>query len=47
LSDLKYSVNVKQGDPIFLLVGNECDKTFEREVLREEGAALALQQKEI
>lgn len=34
---------VKRGDPIFMLVGNKCDKTFEREVSREEGAALARQ----
>ena len=32
---------VKQGDPIFVLVGNKCDKTYEREVSREEGANLA------
>ena len=32
---------VKQGDPIFMLVGNKCDKTYEREVSREEGANLA------
>jgi GTPase KRas protein len=34
---------VKQGDPVFMLVGNKCDKTYEREVSREEGAALARQ----
>lgn len=34
---------VKRGDPIFVLVGNKCDKTYEREVSREEGAALARQ----
>jgi GTPase KRas protein len=34
---------VKRGDPIFMLVGNKCDKTYEREVSREEGAALARQ----
>jgi len=34
---------VKRGDPIFMLVGNKCDKTHEREVTREEGAALARQ----
>jgi GTPase KRas protein len=34
---------VKRGDPIFMLVGNKCDKAFEREVSKEEGAALARQ----
>jgi GTPase KRas protein len=34
---------VQRGDPIFMLVGNKCDKTYEREVSREEGAALARQ----
>lgn len=34
---------VKRGDPIFMLVGNKCDKAYEREVSREEGAALARQ----
>jgi len=34
---------VKRGDPIFMLVGNKCDKTYEREVSRDEGAALARQ----
>lgn len=34
---------VKRGDPIFMLVGNKCDKTFEREVSKEEGLALARQ----
>jgi len=32
---------VKRGDPIFMLVGNKCDKTYEREVSRDEGRALA------
>ena len=32
---------VKRGEPVFMLVGNKCDKTFEREVSREEGAAMA------
>ena len=32
---------VKRGDPIFMLVGNKCDKTYEREVSKEEGAAMA------
>lgn len=34
---------VKRGDPIFVLVGNKCDKAYEREVSRDEGAALARQ----
>ncbi|TFK20156.1 ras protein [Coprinopsis marcescibilis] len=34
---------VKRGDPIFMLVGNKCDKTYEREVSRDEGMALARQ----
>jgi len=34
---------VKRGDPIFMLVGNKSDKTFEREVSKEEGEALAHQ----
>ncbi|KAI5898618.1 ras protein [Schizophyllum commune H4-8] len=34
---------VKRGDPIFMLVGNKCDKTYEREVSKEEGAQLARQ----
>ncbi|KAJ7177359.1 ras protein [Mycena crocata] len=32
---------VKRGSPILMLVGNKCDKTYEREVSKEEGAALA------
>ncbi len=32
---------VKRGNPIFILVGNKSDKTSEREVSKEEGAALA------
>ncbi|KAG8809432.1 Ras GTPase ras2, partial [Serendipita sp. 399] len=34
-------VRVKRTHPTFVLVGNKCDKTYEREVSREEGAALA------
>lgn len=34
---------VKRGDPICMLVGNKFDKTYEREVSKEEGAALARQ----
>ncbi|KAJ7462718.1 ras protein [Mycena galericulata] len=33
----------KRGDPILLLVGNKIDKAYEREVSKEEGAALARQ----
>ncbi|PVF98867.1 ras-domain-containing protein [Serendipita vermifera] len=36
-------VRVKRTQPVFVLVGNKCDKTYEREVSREEGAALARQ----
>ncbi|EDR01675.1 uncharacterized protein LACBIDRAFT_254501 [Laccaria bicolor S238N-H82] len=32
---------VKRGNPVFILVGNKCDKTSEREVSKEEGAAMA------
>ncbi|KAJ7715565.1 ras protein [Mycena olivaceomarginata] len=32
---------VKRGDPILMLVGNKSDKAYEREVSKEEGAALA------
>jgi len=34
---------VKRGEPIFMLVGNKCDKTYEREVSKDEGAAMARQ----
>ena len=34
---------VKKGDPVFMLVGNKCDKTLDREVLKEESAILACQ----
>ncbi|KAL5525450.1 hypothetical protein ACEPAF_9326 [Sanghuangporus sanghuang] len=34
-------LRVKGNRPIFVLVGNKCDKTYEREVSRKEGAALA------
>ena len=34
---------VKGGNPIFMLVGNKCDKTQERRVSKAEGAALARQ----
>ncbi|KAG9314569.1 P-loop containing nucleoside triphosphate hydrolase protein [Chiua virens] len=34
-------IKVKRQKPIFMLVGNKCDKTYEREVSREEGIALA------
>jgi GTPase KRas protein len=34
-------MRVKRQKPIFMLVGNKCDKTYEREVSKEEGAALA------
>ncbi|KAI0768529.1 P-loop containing nucleoside triphosphate hydrolase protein [Trametes elegans] len=36
-------LKVKRQKPVFMLVGNKCDKQFEREVSREEGAALARQ----
>jgi GTPase KRas protein len=34
-------LRVKRNKPIFVLVGNKCDRTYDREVSREEGAALA------
>jgi GTPase KRas len=34
-------LRVKRTKPIFMLVGNKCDKTYEREVSKEEGAQLA------
>jgi len=34
-------MRVKRQRPIFMLVGNKADKTYEREVSRDEGAALA------
>jgi GTPase KRas protein len=34
-------LRVKRRKPIFILVGNQCDKTNEREVAKEEGVALA------
>ena len=34
-------LKVKRQAPIFMLVGNKCDKQYEREVSREEGAQLA------
>jgi len=34
-------LKVKRCTPIFMLVGNKCDKQYEREVSREEGAAMA------
>src|SRR5882762_8808448 len=34
-------LRVKRQKPIFMLVGNKCDKILEREVSKEEGAALA------
>ena len=36
-------MRVKRQKPIFMLVGNKCDKGYEREVSREEGQALARQ----
>ncbi|KAF9785971.1 ras protein [Thelephora terrestris] len=34
-------LKVKRHRPVFMLVGNKCDKHYEREVSREEGLALA------
>ena len=34
-------LRVKRQKPIFMLVGNKCDKILEREVSKDEGAALA------
>ena len=34
-------LRVKRQTPVFLLVGNQCDKTREREVPKDEGVALA------
>jgi len=34
-------MKVKRQKPVFMLVGNKCDKQYEREVTREEGASLA------
>jgi GTPase KRas protein len=34
-------IKVKRSKPIFMLVGNKCDKQYEREVSREEGLRMA------
>ena len=34
-------LRIKRGRPIFMLVGNKADKHYEREVSRDEGAAMA------
>ena len=34
-------LKVKRQKPVFMLVGNKCDKQYEREVSKEEGAQLA------
>ena len=34
-------LKVKRQKPVFMLVGNKCDKSYEREVSREEGAQMA------
>ena len=36
-------LRIKEGNPIFMLVGNKCDMTLEREVSKADGAALARQ----
>ena len=44
LEDIHQSVRrPKQDNPIFILVGNQCDKTKERQVSKADGAALARQ----
>ena len=37
----QYVQRVKRGNPLFILVGNQCDKTQERQVSKADGAALA------
>jgi len=34
-------LRVKRTKPIFMLVGNKCDKSYDREVSREEGMEMA------
>jgi GTPase KRas len=34
-------LRVKRQKPVFILVGNKCDKSYEREVTKDEGIALA------
>ena len=34
---------IKEGNPVFMLVGNKCDRTRDREVSKVDGAALARQ----
>ena len=34
-------LQVKRQKPVFILVGNKCDKTYKREVSKDEGMALA------
>jgi len=44
LKDIHQSIRrVKQDNPIFMLVGNRCDLTWERQVSKADGAALARQ----